>query len=132
MTYATRDKDFAFIVGAETAFLAGLITGGKACIGQGATVNPQIIRAIYDRYHAGDLAGAIEAQHSTNLLVNRSNNCVEFFKRWLAEKGYKVQPYARSMNGNPYAKGKDRPALSQEEYETYKRLLEDELAKYAA
>ena len=128
VTYATRDKDFAFIVGAETAFLAGLVTGAAACIGQGATINPQIIRAVYDRYHAGDLPGAIEAQHSTNLLVNRSNNCVEFFKRWLAEKGYNVQPYARSMKNNPYMG--DRPPLSQEEYDSYKRLLEAELDKY--
>lgn len=128
IVHATRDRDFGFIVGAETAFLAGLLFGARACIGQGATVNPAIIKAIQTRYNAGDLEGAMEAQYVTNLLVYKSNNCVEFFKRWIAEKGYGVQPYARSAGGNPYMQ--DRPPVSQEEYEAYKKLLEFHLAQY--
>ncbi|NIA13792.1 MAG: hypothetical protein GWP08_06890 [Nitrospiraceae bacterium] len=128
LTYALKGKDFGFIVGAETAFLAGLVTGARACIGQGATINPQTIKAVSDRYAAGDLQGAIEAQYSTNMLVQKAPNCVAFFKRWLAEKGYNVQPYSRSMSGNSYAEA--RKELSQEEYDAFKPILEAELAKY--
>ena len=128
LTYALKGKDFGFIVGAETAFLAGLVTGGRACIGQGATINPQTIKAVSDRYAAGDLPGAIEAQYSTNMLVQKAPNCVAFFKRWLAEKGYNVQPFSRSMSNNPYAEA--RKELTQEEYDAFKPILEAELAKY--
>jgi len=129
ISYAVRDKDFGFISGAETAFLAGLMSGSRAVIGQGATVNPQILCAIQTRYEAGDLEGAMEAQCSTNMLVERSKNAIEFFKRYLAEKGYKIQPYDRGA-GNPYQK--QREALTSEDYEAFKGILEAELAKYVA
>jgi len=128
ITHAVQDKDFAFISGAETAFLAGLISGSRAVIGQGASVNPCILNAIQTRYEKGDVAGACEAQWSTNLLVMRSKNATGFFKRYISEKGYKVKPCARVM-GSPYATMS--ATLSQDEYETYKNLLESELDKYA-
>lgn len=129
ITWAISGKDFAFISGAETAFLAGLVSGARAVIGQGATVNPRILKAIQDRYEAGDIRGAVEAQRSTNLLVQRSGNTQEFLKRYITEKGYKVKPYSRSAASTPYG---DTPrTLTQEEFEDYKRLLESELAKYA-
>lgn len=128
ITYAVRDKDFGFISGAETAFLAGLVSGARAVIGQGATVNPQILNAIQDRYERGDIQGACDAQYSANLLVRRSRNTTEFFKRYLSEKGYKIKPHGRSMAGSPYFT--DARRLSSEEYASYKRLLESELAKY--
>ena len=126
ISFAVRDKDFAFISGAETAFLAGLISGSRAVIGQGATVNPQILNAIQTRYEKGDIEGACEAQWSTNLLVKRSRNTTEFFKRYITEKGYKIQPYARST-GSPYST--TAPSLSQEDYDAFKQLLESELEK---
>lgn len=129
ITYALRGRDFGYIVGCETAFLAGLMTGARACIGQGATVNPEILKAIQDRYLNADLEGAIEAQHSTNLLVYRSTNCVEFFKRWIAEKGFAVQPHDRLVTSNPYMSNRSR--LCEEDYHTYRVLLETELAKFA-
>jgi 4-hydroxy-tetrahydrodipicolinate synthase len=129
ITYAVRDKDFGFISGAETAFLAGLISGSRAVIGQGASVNPRILNAIQTRYEKGDIKGACEAQWSTNLLVLRSKNTTEFFKRYISEKGYKVKPCAR-VTGSPYSTTSAR--LSQEEYDTYKDLLESELEKYAS
>ena len=90
-TWALRDKeDFGFISGAESAFLTGLVTGSKAVIGQGATINPKILNAIQDRYEAGDLVGAIEAQRATNLLCEESVNPVEFFKRYATDNGYAV------------------------------------------
>ncbi len=128
ITYAVSDKDFGFIVGNECAFLAGLVTGAKAVIGQGATVNPQILKAVQDRYERGDLEGAIEAQHSTNLLVERSKNTTVFFKRYITEKGYRIKPFPRTTKESLY--GKDA-SLSEEDYIAYKRLLESELAEFA-
>jgi len=105
----------------------GLIFGSRAVIGQGATVNPQILKAIQDRYEQRDIKGACEAQYATNVLVDQCKNATEFFKRYITEKGYKVQPYARAA-GSPYPTASG--ALSAADYEAYKRLLETELAKF--
>ena len=126
--WAVAGKDFAFISGAETAFLAGLVSGSCAVIGQGATVNPKILNAIQDRYEHGDIEGAREAQRSTNMLCQECRNSPDFLKRYIAEKGGTVKPCARSMGSNPYFK--DGTPLSQEEYDTFKRLFEAELDKY--
>ena len=128
LTYAVRGKDFAFVSGNEMAFLHGLITGSWAVIGQGATINPKILKAIQDRYEKGDLAGAIEAQYSTNMLCECSKATTEFFKRYINEKGYSVKPYQRAASGALYAG--EAGTLTQEEYETFKRILDAELAKY--
>jgi len=128
ITYAVRNKDFGFISGNECGFLAGLISGSRAVIGQGATVNPRILNAIQIRYEKGDVEGAIEAQHSTNLLVERSVNTTEFFKRYITEKGYPIKPYARPTGPNLY--GTPKPSLTQADYDTFKQLLESELAKF--
>lgn len=128
ISYALRDNDdYAFISGSEMAFLTGLITGSKAVIGQGATLNPKVLNAIQDRYLAGDLEGAIEAQRVTNLLVAKCPNATEFFKRYAAEKGHKLEAYSRGTGQTAYG----QPAtLSQEQYEAYKRIFEAETAKF--
>ncbi len=125
---AVEGKDFGFIVGAETAFYAGLVAGAKACIGQGATVNPQTIKAVADRFLAGDLAGAVKAQEDTNLLVRECPNAVDFTKMYATEKGYPVGLRARSMSSNPYLK--DREPLSRGEYEAFKVVYEETMAAY--
>lgn len=127
--WAVRGKDFAFISGNETAFLAGLVAGSAAVIGQGATVNPKILNAIQDRYDAGDLNGALDAQRSTNILVQRARNAQEFMKRYAVEHGYQVQPYGRVISDDGY-KTRFEP-LSEDEYNTFKRLVESESEKYA-
>lgn len=129
MIWATADLDFAFIPGAETAFLAALALGSRATIGQGCTVNPSIVAAVQQRFEAGDLRGALDAQRSVNLLVESCPNPVEFLKRYAAEKGYAVQPHARSVGSNPYQR--DRDPLTAEEYAGFKKVLERELARFA-
>lgn len=128
ITWAVAGKDFAIITGAETAFLAGLASGTKAVIGQGATVNPQILNAIQDRFEAGDLEGAREAQWIANDLVEQSTNTPEFMKLLATENGHEVPRFSRSMKSNPYME--ERPPLAQDEYEAYKKLLESALAKF--
>jgi dihydrodipicolinate synthase/N-acetylneuraminate lyase len=127
LTYAVAGKDFGFICGCETAFLAALVTGARAVIGQGAAVNPQVLKAVQDCYDKGDLAGAIEAQHISNVLVEKSKNTIEFFKQYATEKGYPVKPFARA---GAHLYGTVASSLSQEDYEKYKGILEAALAKY--
>lgn len=127
ITWAVAGKDFGYIVGAETAFFAGLCSGARAVIGQGAGVNPQVLNAVQDRFDKGDYKGAIDAQRATNLLVQESCDTITFFKRYATEKGYAVKPYRRSSAAEGYA---DAKPLTDADYERYKRLLESELAKY--
>ena len=129
LMYAVRGKDFGYICGNETAFLAALLTGARAVIGQGATVSPKILKAVQDRFEEHDLEGAMAAQSATNLLVKESANTVEFFKRYLAEKGYPVQPYVRGVGDTLYAKVAPSE-LTDATYTTYKNLLDQELAKF--
>lgn len=124
---AVKDKKFGYIAGAETVFYAALAAGARACIGQGTSVNPQIIRAMLDRFLAGDLEGAMDAQEDTNELVYTCPNAVDFFKTYAVEKGYPMSLYARP-SGNPYIK--DRVPITKEAYETFKRRYEELLAKY--
>ena len=128
LSYAVRGKDFGYISGAETAFLQGLISGSRAVIGQGATLNPKILNAIQTCYDKGDMEGAVEAQHITNLLVTRSKAPQEFFKRYIAEKGYPIEPYQRIPGKTVYAA--EAGSLTQDEYNRFKKLFETELAKY--
>lgn len=128
LCYAMVPRNFGFIAGSECAFLTALYAGALACIGQGCTLNPVTIKAIQDRFDADDRQGAIEAQRSTNMLVEKGVATVEWFKRYISEKGYAVQPYARSMGANPYVK--NPTPLTDEQYQAFKRIYEAELAKY--
>lgn len=128
LCYAMVPRGFAFIAGSECAFLAALYAGASACIGQGCTLNPVIIKAMQDRYEAGDRDGAIEAQRSTNMLVEKGVATVEWFKRYISARGYPVPPYARDMGANPYV-GNPAP-LTAEAGEAFTRIFEAELAKY--
>lgn len=128
LTWAVRDTELAFISGNECAFYAGLCSGSQAVIGQGCCINPTVLKAVQDRFDAGDYAGAVDAQRSANYLVETSKGPVEFLKRYAAEKGCGVQPYGRSAGSNPYAT--DPEPLSDEDYARYKGILEAELAKF--
>ena len=128
MCQAVKGKDFAYIVGAETAFYAGMMAGSRACIGQGATMNPKTINAIRDRYLAGDVQGAVQAQYDTNMLVYECPNPVDFFKMYVTEKGYPVGTYARGMGGSPYVK--ERKELAPDQYEAFKKYYEATVENY--
>ncbi|GMW01953.1 MAG: hypothetical protein AMXMBFR84_30890 [Candidatus Hydrogenedentota bacterium] len=128
LCHAISGKDFAFIAGNENAFYAALYAGASACIGQGCTINAPVVRAIQDRFEAGDHEGALAAQWSTNHLCNEARCPVEFFKRYVTEKGYPVPVYARVDKNNPYA---ESPVpITQEQYDHFKCVLETEMAKY--
>ena len=58
----TRGKDFTVLLGRDTLIYAGLCYGAKGSIAACANVAPRLVADIYDKYVAGDLAGALEAQ----------------------------------------------------------------------
>jgi len=129
LTRALAGSDCAFISGNECAWLWGLECGSPAVIGQGACVNPQILKAAQDKFNAGDLEGAREAQAAINRLVAACPNAVDFFKRYLNERGYNMKTTLRPKGNNPYAEN-DRVALTDAEYEAFKITYETELGAY--
>jgi 4-hydroxy-tetrahydrodipicolinate synthase len=58
----TRGKDFSVLLGRDTLIYAGLCYGAAGAIASCANVAPRIAADIYDKYVAGDLQGALEAQ----------------------------------------------------------------------
>lgn len=123
-----KGKSFGFIVGAETVFYAGLFAGARACIGQGTTLNPQMIQAVLDRFLEGDIEGTAQAQQDVNELVNICPNSVDFMKRYATEHGYPVGLHARSVGNNPYMK--NRVPITEAEYAAYKARYEELLSRY--
>jgi 4-hydroxy-tetrahydrodipicolinate synthase len=66
----TRDKGFSIMAGRDTMILATLVYGGTGCVAGTANVVPEIVVEIYDKFMAGDLAGALEAQYRLALFRN--------------------------------------------------------------
>lgn len=54
--------EFSVLMGRDTLIYAGLAYGTKGGIAATANVKPALVAAIYDRYVAGDLEGALRAQ----------------------------------------------------------------------
>ncbi len=58
----TRGTDFHVLLGRDTLIYAGLCYGATGSIAACANVAPRLVADIYDKYVAGDLKGALEAQ----------------------------------------------------------------------
>lgn len=58
----TRDKGFKVMAGRDLLIFATLVYGGVGCVATTANMVPELVVAIYDKYMAGDLDGAREAQ----------------------------------------------------------------------
>lgn len=58
----TLNKDFSVMMGRDTLIYAALCYGATGAIASCANVAPRIAADIYDKYIAGDLKGALEAQ----------------------------------------------------------------------
>jgi 4-hydroxy-tetrahydrodipicolinate synthase len=124
---ATSSKAFAYIVGFEMIFAMGLYAGARACIGQGTTLNPRVMNAVQARFEAGDREGCLAAQDAVNLLVEGGNNPQDFYKRYATENGFPVGRHHRVMLNSPYAISPK--LLSDAEYQSFKRLLEETEAR---
>lgn len=114
-------QEFAYIIGFEMIFAMGLYAGARACIGQGTTLNPRLMNAVQERFETGDRAGALAAQDAVNLLVERSSNPQDFYKRFATESGFKVGRHHRVMHSNLYATSPQ--PVTEEGYQGFKRLL---------
>jgi 4-hydroxy-tetrahydrodipicolinate synthase len=60
----TRDKDFHVLMGRDTLIYAALCYGGTGSIAACGNVAPRLVADIYDKFIAGDLRGALEAQYT--------------------------------------------------------------------
>ncbi|MDR3565774.1 MAG: dihydrodipicolinate synthase family protein [Negativicutes bacterium] len=59
----TRGKDFRVMAGRDTMILGTMVYGGYGCVAATANVAPQLVVSIYDKFMAGDMAGALDAQY---------------------------------------------------------------------
>ncbi|MDF2934662.1 MAG: dihydrodipicolinate synthase [Paenibacillaceae bacterium] len=62
----TRDKGFKIFAGRDVMILGSLAYGAAGCVASTANVVPELVVEIYDKYMAGDLDGAREAQFKLN------------------------------------------------------------------
>jgi len=59
----TRDRDFKVIAGRDILIFGTLAYGGAGTVASSANIVPKLVVEIYDKFMAGDLAGALEAQY---------------------------------------------------------------------
>jgi len=59
----TRDRNFKVIAGRDLLILGTLAYGGVGAVASSANVVPKLVVEIYDKFMAGDLTGALEAQY---------------------------------------------------------------------
>ena len=57
-------EDFSVLMGRDTLILGGLLYGARGAIAATANVVPALLASIYDRFIAGDVDGAREAQEA--------------------------------------------------------------------
>ena len=58
----TRERGFKVMAGRDLMILGTLVYGGAGCVAATANVVPALVVEIYEKFMAGDLAGAREAQ----------------------------------------------------------------------
>ncbi|RCW48905.1 4-hydroxy-tetrahydrodipicolinate synthase [Paenibacillus prosopidis] len=58
----TRHKGFRVMAGRDVMILGSLVYGAVGCVASTANIVPSLVVEIYDKYVAGDLPGALEAQ----------------------------------------------------------------------
>ena len=61
-----RDVDFKVFGGKDTLLFCSLCVGGVGGVCTAGNFMPELIGAVYERYVAGDMAGALEAQFKLN------------------------------------------------------------------
>lgn len=89
----TRDNDnFSVLIGRDTLIYAGLCYGATGAIASCANIAPRITADIYDKYVAGDLKGALEAQYTLAPLRIATNmgTFPAVIKEGLVMRGFEV------------------------------------------
>lgn len=62
------NENFSVLIGRDTLIFAGLCIGATGSIASCANVAPRLVADIYDKFKAGDMKGALEAQFKLNPL----------------------------------------------------------------
>lgn len=62
------NEKFSVLIGRDTLIYAGLCSGAAGSIASCANVAPRLVADIYDKFKAGDLEGALDAQFALNPL----------------------------------------------------------------
>jgi len=114
------DKDVAILAGNDGAILTCLKEGGSGGIAGRANIWPNALASIYDRFAAGDLEGAQQAQDAIAALqtVFRFGNPNTIIKKAVALLGYPVGDCRAPFNYVP-----------EEGIEALKQVLADVAAK---
>lgn len=89
----TRDNDnFSVLLGRDTLIYAGLCYGATGAIASCANIAPRITADIYDKFMAGDLEGALEAQYKLAPLRIATNmgTFPAVIKEGLTMRGFEV------------------------------------------
>ena len=113
----TKDNDkFSVLIGRDTLIYAGLCSGAAGSIASCANVAPRLVADIYDKFKAGDLEGALDAQFALNPLRIACNmgTFPEVIKEGLELEGFDAGTCLAPI----------RP-LSGEQRETLRALLKD-------
>ena len=114
------DKDIAILAGNDGAILTCLKEGGSGGIAGRANLWPNALASIYDRFNAGDLEGAQQAQDAIGALqtVFKYGNPNTIIKKAVAILGYPVGECRAPFNYVP-----------DEGIEALKQVLNDVAAK---
>ena len=114
------DKEVAILAGNDGAILTCLKEGGSGGIAGRANIWPNALASIYDRFAAGDLEGAQQAQDAISALqtVFRFGNPNTIIKKAVALLGYPVGDCRAPFNYVP-----------EEGIEALKQVLADVAAK---
>jgi len=130
LAMVAEDADFAFIAGDEAAFFFAITLGATAVIGQGCDINPETLRAVYDRMMAQDIVGAREAHYDSIRALEAAEgiDCVIAGLTYAARKGAKVQPYTK-VAGSPYRAPADR-TIPQDRMDTFEAVIDTLRARY--
>lgn len=117
---ATRGMEFSVLSGNDSLILPTLKEGGHGGITAVANIYPHVMVSIYQKFIAGDIAGAEEAQNS----IANIRACFKF------GNPNTVTKKATNLTGNPV--GPCRAPfnyLSEEAVEVIKKTLEEDAAK---
>ena len=131
LAMAAEGSNFAFIAGDELAFLYAMTIGASGVIGQGCDMNPETLRAVYDRMTTGDINGAREAQLDSVRAIDITQGLdtpVAGFM-YAARKGVEVQPYTKSTKKATYGEAAGA-SISEEQIARFEREMDALRAKY--
>ena len=120
---AIDGADFALIAGDELAFAAAFMLGATGVIGQGASNNPEILRAVYERLMASDFSGAGRALKDASRAMDITDDMDPVIAglSYLAHKGKAIQPFTKT----------EAAPVAPERLETFVREMDALRRRYA-